>query len=79
MKYLYKTSKATLQNMNRAAWERVLGRPKNPEDVTEFLCHMAEDQTGAELRVLPEHEQWFTETGRSQMGDIPTIQDNEEQ
>jgi len=72
-KYLYKTSKATAINLNRAAWIRALGREKNPEDVTEFLCEMNENETGAELVVFPDDEQWFTATIRAQMSDVRVI------
>ena len=72
MKYL-KLSKSTLINVNRAACERRLGRPKNPEDISEFLCVMNEINGECELEVRPEDEQWFTETHRGQMTDTRQV------
>lgn len=36
MKTLAFATKAEAENRSRSEWERVLGRPKRPEDVTEF-------------------------------------------
>jgi hypothetical protein len=77
MKYLHDLPIQAIENINRAAWVRRLGHPKNPEDVTEFLCHMVidEENNQAELHIHPEDEQWFSASEKSRMSDTRTIPD----
>jgi len=78
MKYLYKTAKGTLENMNEAAWVRCLGRPVQESDTTTKMCHMVEDENGAELHIEDGCVQHFTSTVQAQMTDTPQIVIEEE-
>ena len=73
MKYLYNASKTALEAINRTAWETRLGRPKNPEDTTEFLCDMIVSGSSGELMVEPADEQHFTAAEQAAMTDTSQL------
>ncbi len=75
MKYFKRLPVSATESVNRSAWVSRLGRAKNAEDVTEFLCPMmvSEDGSAAELHISPEDEQYFTAAQKAQFSDTQTI------
>lgn len=50
--YFIATDKQTAKTQNKIWWEKILGRPKNPEDGTEFLFAMLNDPTSNKVLIV---------------------------
>lgn len=81
MKFIDGLPLQALESMSRNAWRKKCGGYVNPENTTQFLCHIQsnDDKTEFEMHIRPEDEQHFSPAERAMMRTnqriIPTLPD----